>query len=471
MQNIAGYIIVEHITILYICFVIRLIRGFMNSFALSDSERLIRESSHSIISLSLALLIMLPFTGFTGELTLNSHGYLRTGYGVSNSDVQQCFKTPGAGAKFRLGNECDNYFDIGGIIKYDFGEQGQAENDLYLKLVSQFELGSPFNRQIEWLGTSQLFIELGNFSAVTGDAKVWIGRRYYERQDIHINDFFVFNFKGDGAGIMDVQTGYGKVAYAYLQNLTLPEKTGTTFGGDIRQSVHDLRWYGIPVNQNGELLIQAMFSSIEGRSHSTATISHSVRGWGLGIVHKQENLLGGENRLTLQYGKGSSRGAGSPLFENKNVLGELISATTANALKQSTTFRVTEQYLLEQGAWAWMSILLYERKAHKSFDGIDQNWISIGARPMYFINNHWRVAAEFGHDRIYDHTQGTQGGVTKGTVALELAQKKGFWERPVLRLFTTYAIWPNSLRGRVGGTPFASRGSGWNAGFQLESWW
>jgi len=55
-------------------------------------------------------------------------------------------------------------------------------------------------------------------------------------------------------------------------------------------------------------------------------------------VHTQENFLSGENRITLQYGTGSSRGAVSPLFEGKTSIGRLTTAARAENLKKAVRF-------------------------------------------------------------------------------------------------------------------------------------
>ena len=40
------------------------------------------------------------------------HGYVRAGAGRSEGDKQACFKLAGAGSKYRLGNECEQYAEL-----------------------------------------------------------------------------------------------------------------------------------------------------------------------------------------------------------------------------------------------------------------------------------------------------------------------------------------------------------------------
>lgn len=415
-------------------------------------------------------LFMLSFlfssTPFAGEVALGTQGYFRAGHGISSGTVQQCFQAPGAGAKYRLGNECDNYFDLGGFFRYNFNDEGP-----YIKTEFQVEYGGPYDREITWLGTSNLFIEVGNFSKLTGEAKVWFGRRYDDRLDIHINDFFILNRKGDGIGIKDLPIGIGKLAYTYMQNRQHPEITGIAINNKIKQNMHEIRIYNLPVNNGGNLLLYGSYSQIHGALVATTTTLHSVSGWGFGATHSQERLLGGKNIVSLQYGKGSSRGAVSPLFESSASISKLTTAASADNLKNSRTYRLSEQHIIESDKWALMSIFLYERKLHAAFDATDQSWFSLGVRPVYFINNTFRFVTELGHDRIEDHATSTNGGLTKATFAIEVAQAKGFWERPVLRFYGTYATWSESFKGQVGGATFTDRTTGWNAGIQIEGWW
>ena len=96
---------------------------------------------------------------------------------------------------------------------------------------------------------------MGNFSQQTGEAKIWFGRRYDDRQDIHINDFFLFNRKDDGSGIKDLPIGFGKFAYTYMQNRTYPEIIGVAVNRSIKQSMYEIRLSELPVNSGGKLLL------------------------------------------------------------------------------------------------------------------------------------------------------------------------------------------------------------------------
>ncbi len=83
---------------------------------------------------------------------------------------------------------------------------------------------------------------------------------------------------------------------------------------------------------------------------------------------------------------------------------------------------------------------------------------------------------ELGHDRV--RGDGGTRQLTKLTVALQHSAERGFFARPVLRLFATHARWngaaqtaaqPGSTLSETG--EFGSRTSGSTVGVQFESGW
>ncbi len=108
--------------------------------------------------------------------------------------------------------------------------------------------------------------------------------------------------------------------------------------------------------------------------------------------------------------------------------------------------------------------------------GARSQWFSVGARPIYHVDAHWNFATELGHDRV--RGDGGTRQLTKLTVALQYSAERGFFARPVWRLFATHARWngaaqaaaqPGSTLSESG--EFGSRTSGSTFGVQFESWW
>jgi len=63
---------------------------------------------------------------------------------------------------------------------------------------------------------AQAYMAAEKLSFLNGGA-AWAGRRYYKREDIHINDFFYWNPQGLGGGIEDIAIGGVKVSLAFFR--------------------------------------------------------------------------------------------------------------------------------------------------------------------------------------------------------------------------------------------------------------
>ena len=68
--------------------------------------------------------------------------------------------------------------------------------------------------------------------------------------------------------------------------------------------------------------------------------------------------------------------------------------------------------------------------------------------------------------RTYQNAQ-----LQKFTIAPQLSMPGGFWARPQLRLFATYAVWNDESKGEVGQDVYKTATKGWSAGTQIEAWW
>jgi len=113
-------------------------------------------------------------------------------------------------------------------------------------------------------------------------------------------------------------------------------------------------------------------------------------------------------------------------------------------------------------------------------DGGDQNWMSLGIRPTYAITEQFKLVTELGHDQV-DATGGTRK-LSKFTFAPTWSPKgPGFWERPEVRLYYTYASWNEASKRAANelaaGSALSDTGAfgtarhGSNVGLQVEYWW
>lgn len=269
---------------------------------------------------------------------------------------------------------------------------------------------------------------------------------------------FFFDMSGEGLGIRDWSIGSGQFAYAYTRHKL-------EIAGKPIQHSHDFRIYDLPVNQDGKLLMFAGYSYLDG-----GCVLEDADGYAFALIHKQDNVFGGYNKLALQYGRGIGFNAGAGVSIGSDVAKLLTDVQAASNLEKVETWRIVNQSVFEADQWAMMSAFVYEEKNFSRFDNTDQSWLSLGLRPMWYVNNNLRLVAELGYDRVDDKFTGIEGKLTKLSMAVEFASKKGFWELPVFRLFATYGWWSDEWRGQVGGVAYTDRTEGWNVGLQIEHW-
>ena len=118
-----------------------------------------------------------------------------------------------------------------------------------------------------------------------------------------------------------------------------------------------------------------------------------------------------------------------------------------------------------------MSNFVYEYTDEKEFSNLEQEWISAGVRPYWFIHKNARLLLEMGYDHVNNKVDKKTYALLKTTIAAELSTDKGIWTRPVLRLYYTHATWSDDAVGLVGTDYYSNKSNGDNVGVQLEYWW
>ena len=401
--------------------------------------------NHSICIASLCLLAPLSASA------LEFAGYLRSGVGNSlNGGKQSCFKLPGAEAKYRLGNECEQYAELElrqDVYSFDDGS--------VLSVDGMASLYNQYDRQLTFQGDNgsarlpQLYAQWSNLPSLNGGS-LWAGRRYYKRNDIHISDFYYWNQSATGAGVEDVLIGGLKYSYALSRKDNLYQENYVTR--------HDFNVAGFNTNPGGELELGLSYLDKPER-----TDAHS--GWAITAQHVQSEFLGGKNKFAVQYGEGSGTGLGyTGDFRLDN---------------SSKRYRIVEFFDWQVTPRFGGQIEAVYQKDFRP-DGGNQEWLSLGVRPAYAISEQFKLVTELGHDQV-KAADGTRK-LSKFTFAPTWSPKgPGFWTRPEVRLYYTYASW-NAAAQRAAneldaGSALSDTGAfgtarhGSNAGLQVEYWW
>ena len=380
------------------------------------------------------------------------HGYLRSGVGTtSEGGDQKCFQI--APTKYRLGNECETYGELALSAPFGKSDGGAwAKYNIMLATIEnngQGDFESVNGGKFD-IASRQNFFQAGGFfgKGAFEDAKIWIGKRYYNRHDVHITDNFYWNNSGLGTGIEDISLGAPKLAFAYHQN-----GNGANSLSTRRLSA---RVYDIDTNPNGKLETELVYLT-GSTADKTATAPKEGSGWALFVEHTQSGILNGFNKLAFVYGTDDAAGGNwNPTY-----------STADDGRNGAKEYRIVDQLYVDlKNGWSGMATALYSEVK----DGADNKtkWFSIGARPQYNFTPNLSVAVEGGWDQV--KSGGQTAKLAKLTVAPQYTLSGGFWARPAFRAFATYAKW-NDAAGAQGGGVFAPDHNGMTYGVQVEAWW
>lgn len=401
------------------------------------------------------------------------HGYLRSGFGMNGEGGKmEAFKAPGAGAKYRLGNESDTYGEIG--LTHNWLREDDPLEAPYVRTTVMLSYSSTENFSYDSLNNvddgndialRQAFVEGGNVIPGYPDIRFWGGQRYYRRHDIHINDFYYLDMSGYGGGVEEVPLGdFGKLALAWIGGSV---DDYVTDNGDVAKQNLDLRIYDIDVPL-GKLSLWFDLATTKGgevrniANPDGSRISlDSSNGWAVGVIHRtgDEAFLGGYNEFTAQYGKGAAYNFASTLD------------SSGPDLDGADRFRITDHFTIQPSPhFSMQALALYEETDYGG-ENATERWSSLGMRPIYHFNDRFSVALETGVDWVRSEPQDAEGHLWKITLAPQISMGGKFFSRPVLRGFVTYAQWSDGFRGRVGGDAYDNATDGLSYGIQVEAWW
>jgi maltoporin len=409
--------------------------------------------------------------------TTGFHGYLRDGAGSSSvHGPQACFGLGGNTMKYRLGNECDAYFEGGETWNF---AKPDADGVVFTGTLwaNEYSGNSQFGSGGSSLGLAKAYVEAKGLDFLGGGV-AWVGERYYYRPDIHMLDLQFINMNGTGGGIDNIKAGPGTFSYAVFKDNDNAKQyvpstdSYITTTAAVRQN---FIYKGLPVNPGGSLDVALSLITAEG------TGDHD--GYNLTLLHNQD-AFGGGNTFGVQYGVGPGAGTGSSTVLCCDRIGGSGTTNADSGVKRLRVFdhlwiQPTKQFSAEM-------IALYQRdtgdaSSPVAFGGVatatgTSNWTSLGIRPAYAFSEHVKLQAELGTDSVTSPTGGQSERLTKVTIAPTLTMGSGYWARPELRLYITHANWNNAAVAAVNAantTPgvFGNATSGTSAGLQLEAWW
>jgi maltoporin len=413
-------------------------------------------------------------------------GYFRAGYGRNDRGGPQTdFQAPGALAKYRLGNEANNFGEI--IFGKNIYVPGIFSSEPELRpsgvptgpiarVQFRVDFFNPYSDSSMSADTSvglpEAWASIGNVIPSQPTAKIWAGNRYYRRQDISIDDFFFWNMSGGGAGIEDIEIGRAKMAFAWIGVGSqsgvsdVPEPDALNEAGHSKTNL-DLRLYDWDLLA-GNVEVGIIYSHTKSGLDENGEQADSTSGVSFNFVHKIPHFISddGQQRFTVQVGNGAAKTFNSTFERITTEEGVFIRPDDP----ASWRFRVMDDFTANLNEhFSLGPVLLYQVTDFADGSGRHQ-WFSAGVRPIVHFNRFFNIAVEAGVDWVKDPGLDAEGSLYKLTLAPQVSLGNRFLSRPAIRAFVTWAHWTPDFVGQVGGLDYVDRSYGFNAGAQMEAW-
>lgn len=450
----------------------------------------------SSVKVMLVAAISLSAGSALADDSFEYHGYMRSGIGFSRGGTDQvCYKAPKVGYKHRLGNECETYIE--NILQKNYGKKDEAHfvSVVNVALVSSahrdweptdasFNTNTNSNSQEFTLSLREAYAAGRNLWG-KDSMSPWAGKRFYKRHDIHMLDYYILDNAGPGAGVENINLGFSQLHLAVLRNIPADK----TVDGPAQTNI-DVRLSDISAGP-GKLETVLIHGSAGKRGYSTGAEKwEAMSGNHLALFYNYP-LLGGFNKIGLQYGQGLFGGNGAARESTLNAWGGWGSqnvtkgdTATRDARKKSSSLRLTEQLVTggptisSEWALVYQSTNFGDAKDANGEKVKDLKELTFGTRPIYHVNKHYAVAAEYGYTNVSDVIAPTgtskeweDATLHKFTLAPQFTADTGYWARPQIRFFATYAMWNKEAKGTIGEAVYANDENGFSTGAQLEAWW
>ncbi|WP_386697757.1 maltoporin [Lonepinella sp. MS14436] len=418
-------------------------------------------------------LLALAVTGaiFSSQaFAVDFHGYARSGIGwTSGGGEQTAFQVNGGGSKYRLGNESDTYAEL------KLGQELFKDGNQSIYFDTNLAYGGTLNNN-DWTETSpalrELNVQFKNFAeGVLPEATLWAGKRFYQRHDVHMNDFYYWDISGPGAGVENINLGFGKLSLAvtrdteaggaftyYYDHAKKAWVSDRSQKQDVYNDIFDIRLAEVKPWKDASFEFGFDYANAHKKDNAHYTNDDATKnGHMFTFEYTQGNFFGGYNKFTAQYAKDSMTSWNGHAKGSLNQRGSIVRLIDQGVVQFSDKIET-------------MYALIYEKTDLDNKQG--KTWYSAGIRPMYKWTKTMSTLVELGYDRIKDQATGKKNDLTKVTLAQQWQAGDSIWARPAIRVFGTYAHWNDKFnQSNRTDSGYKAKDGEFVMGVQFEAWW
>ena len=348
-------------------------------------------------------------------------GYMRGGPAATDvsGKSRQCY---GIGElKYRLGNECDFYgeFQLAQAMKAD-------GVDFNAVLMTNYY--SPQTESNSNYGVEQAYVEMKGVD-IAPQALFWMGKRR-DRDDVHIVDTFFTNMSGVGAGVENIDVGFGKFGFSGYKTDSAAQyvdgQLSTTAAQQRRRpparpALRHPRQPGRQAAPGGHVLEAATRKAGSRARTATASTSSTCR--------------------TSSSAAATTSGCSTRRARPTSTRASATTARTARATRRGASWKARRGRSARSAARPSRCTSTTRRRPQRRSPrspAVSSNYWTVGGRGSYGITKNLKWLTEIGYSSLKPDGGKTEN-VTKVTVGPALSTGPDFWKRPELRLYVTYA--------------------------------
>jgi len=403
----------------------------------------------------------------SSSYAVDFNGYLRAGMGIAGSGggVQHSneFHKQLLG---RLGNEFDTYAEIG------LGQELFNADEHSMYLDTMFSMESDGNMETEKtsesdskeaeFGIKQAALKLKGYIPDAPDAVIWAGKRFYQRQDLHIIDTKYLNISGYGTGIEGLNIGPGSLSTAIIRG-DGDAWDGSTSIGDLNVYYGDVRYSNLTPWEGAWAEVAVDYAVVNPTDEQKKTDAVDLDNGVMVTAQLSQSFSMGWNKTVFQYG---DKGLAQNMISQGGGWYDIWSGDVNNAkgyrLINTGDIKFTDNFMIDH-------VLTYGYAENHGDNVDDENLLSVVMRPTYSWSDYNKTILELGYFKdnktLNGGTEEKSGG-KKITLAHAFTIGKSFLSRPELRFYVSY------LKDDEGNTfKDGTKNNDVFYGAQFEAWW
>jgi maltoporin len=404
------------------------------------------------------------------------HGYFRAGITTAEDGETREYRVNDLG---RYGNETTGWYTL--FWENDVYEEG----DLNAHVVASLEGNTQLYTAFEPIGSTRTDNQPPNTNAITNlytdltgfipghpEARLWVGKRNYDKKELQMMDYKYVAIGGPGIGVDHLDMGKGTLALNWIRvdsNTSELNSPRTSSSDNLNVNFLDVR-YKMPVFSNSSLELLGDYALVNKTRTQEEDESSSA-------AYSAENSLmlssifttpfkSGFNETVLQY-------ADKGLAGNMTGLGIDLRADSDYSSAQGYRFINTGEFYPSENTILAHAITYAgadDLSSGTSTRANSEELFSVAVRPGYLWDEHNRTTFELSwFNRDYDYLDGSSESYSgkKFTLAQVLSAGKSMLTvRPEVRLYATYIDADDEM-------PFndGTASSQLSFGAQVEAWW